>query len=180
MRYLAPLVVFLIMSGFLARGLWLDPRELPSALLDKPAPKFSIPVLTASTEGAVSQFSPDDMLGQVWILNVWASWCGACTIEHPVIERLASQQLLPIIGLNYKDQDLAAQQWLNRFGDPYTHVPVDADGKVGIDWGVYGVPETFVMDKSGNVRYKHVGPVDQEAIDQTILPLVKRLQESPT
>ncbi len=171
-RYFIPLVVFVAMGAFLFRGLSLEPSHIPSPLIDKASPQFRLEQLN----GGGAEFNSADMQGQVWMLNIWASWCVACRDEHPLFVRLSEQQLLPIVGLNYKDKAADAAQWLAQFGNPYTVIPADVDGHVGIDWGVYGVPETFIMDKSGNVRYKHVGPVDQNTLDTIILPLISQLQ----
>ena len=169
-----PLAIFAVLVGFLFVGLYRDPREVPSPLIDKPAPAFSLPdLLRPGTLVATSDFK-----GQVWLLNVWASWCVSCRVEHPLLVELAKSKVVPIVGLNYKDKDAEGRAWLEQHGDPYTLSVVDADGRVGIDWGVYGVPETFVVDKGGVIRYKHIGPLSAEALQQTILPLVRRLQQS--
>ena len=172
-RYYIPLAVFVILAVFLAIGLKLDPRHVPSPLVDKPAPDFSLPLLHQPN----LKFTPDEMHGKVWVLNVWASWCVACRQEHEVITQLARDQV-PIVGLNYKDTIVDAKQWLDRLGDPYVLSAVDAAGQVGIDWGVYGVPETFVVDKNGIIRYKHIGPISAEDAAGTILPLIKSLDQS--
>lgn len=172
MRFLIPLAVFAIMVIFLALGLSLDPREVPSPLIGKPAPAFSLPQVA----DAERSLGPADFKGQVVLVNVWASWCVSCRQEHPVLLELAKQNLVPIYGLNYKDQRDTAQGWLQQYGNPYTASAFDADGRAGIDWGVYGVPETFVIDKAGLIRHKHTGPVTPEALEKTILPLVRRLQ----
>lgn len=165
----------MVLAGFLARGLMLDPSEVPSPFIDKAAPGIQVSQLDRSGSGISAAFNSADMLGQVWILNIWASWCTACTVEHPLFVQLAEKQLLPIVGLNYKDKPVDADKWLTRFGNPYSIVAADQNGKVGLDWGVYGVPETFVIDKGGVVRYKHIGPVDQKALDDTIMPLINSL-----
>jgi len=169
-----PLGIFVVLVGFLAMGLTLDPREVPSPLINKPVPQFKLTVLNAPDKTIAAQ----DMLGKVWLLNVWASWCAACRIEHPVLVELAKTNQVPIYGLNYKDKSPAAIAWLANFGDPYVKSLVDGDGLVGIDLGVYGVPETFVVDKQGVIRYKQIGPVTPEALRDTILPLVKKLSAS--
>jgi len=171
-RYLLPLAVFLVLVGFLAKGLWLDPREVPSPLIDKPAPAFRLARLD-DPAGAVSK---QDLLGHVWLLNVWASWCVACREEHPLMVEFARRGVVPIYGLDYKDTNEEGLKWLGRFGNPYAASLVDADGRVGIDFGVYGVPETFVIDKSGIVRFKQIGPMTPEVITGKILPLVKQLE----
>ena len=170
-RYLLPLIVFAVLVGFLAVGLKLDPREVPSPLIDKPAPAFSLPRLDAPEQ----QLTLSDLKGKVWLLNVWASWCVACRIEHPVLVELAKSGAVPIYGLNYKDQREDALAWLAKHGDPYRLSLSDSKGLVGIDFGVYGVPETFVIDKNGTIRLKHIGPVTPEVLRDTILPLVKKL-----
>lgn len=171
-RFLLPLVVFLVIVGFLFVGLNLDPREVPSPLVGKPAPLFSLPRL----DNPEQVFSPKDMLGKVWLFNVWASWCGACRDEHPILVALSKSGIVPVIGMDYKDTHAEAQQWLAQGGNPYEITAVDADGRVGINYGVYGVPETYVIDKKGIIAYKQIGPVTYEALREKILPLVKRLQ----
>ncbi len=171
LRYLIPLAVFLLLAAFLWQGLKLNPNNVPSPLVNKPAPQFDLPQL-ADPDVRVKR---DDMLGQVWILNVWASWCASCRQEHPVFMRLARQNIVPIYGLNYKDTREAGIKWLSDFGDPYVASGFDVNGRVGIDYGVYGVPESYVIDKQGVVRYKHTGPVTDEVMMTTILPLVKEL-----
>lgn len=171
-RFLLPLVIFLIMVAFLAIGLNLDPREVPSPLVGKPAPAFSLPRLDDSGE----MISNKDMLGKVWLLNVWASWCGACRDEHPILVSLSKSGAVPIYGLDYKDTRFDAMQWLAEGGNPYLATAVDESGRVGIDYGVYGVPETYVIDKAGVIAYKQIGPITEEVLRDKILPLVKRLQ----
>lgn len=171
-RALIPFAIFLIMVGFLFKGLFLNPREVPSPLVGKPAPAFSLPRL----DQPAKQFSPKDMLGQVWLFNVWASWCGACRDEHPLLVALAKTGLVPMVGMDYKDTATEAEQWLTERGNPYLLSAVDANGRVGIDYGVYGVPETYVIDKAGVIAYKQIGPVTLESLRDDILPLVKRLQ----
>jgi cytochrome c biogenesis protein CcmG/thiol:disulfide interchange protein DsbE len=172
--FLVPLVLFILLAAFLLRGLWLNPREVPSPLIGKPAPQFTLPKLQSD-----AQFASKDMLGQVWIFNVWASWCTPCRAEHPLFNQLATQKLVPIVGLNYKDTPQAAKRWLAELGDPYVFTVADSDGRVGIDYGVYGVPETFVIDKKGVIRHKHIGPVTPEAMQKKIIPLVRELQTEP-
>ena len=171
-RFLLPLVIFLVVVGFLAAGLNLDPREVPSPLVGKPAPQFNLPRL----DNPEKTISPKEMLGQVWLFNVWASWCGACRDEHPILVKLARSGEVPVYGMNYKDTRLEAQQWLTEGGDPYVASVMDMDGRVGIDYGVYGVPETYVIDRAGVIAYKQIGPVTEEVLRDKILPLVKRLQ----
>jgi cytochrome c biogenesis protein CcmG/thiol:disulfide interchange protein DsbE len=171
-RFLLPLVIFLIVVGFLAVGLNLDPREVPSPLVGKPAPVFNLPRL----DNPEKKISTKDMLGQVWLFNVWASWCGACRDEHPVLVSFAKTGMVPIYGMDYKDTKQDADQWLADGGNPYVASAMDADGRVGIDYGVYGVPETYVIDKAGVIAYKQIGPITEEVLRDKIIPLVKRLQ----
>jgi cytochrome c biogenesis protein CcmG/thiol:disulfide interchange protein DsbE len=172
LRLVVPLVVFVVIVAFLWAGLWRDPREVPSPLIDKPAPAFELVQLQAPDK----KLGTADMKGQVWLLNVWASWCVSCREEHPLLLELAKANVVPVIGLNYKDKNDAGLTWLRQNGDPYRLSVVDADGRVCIDWGVYGVPETFVVDKNGVIRYKQIGPVTVQALEQKILPLVRSLQ----
>jgi cytochrome c biogenesis protein CcmG/thiol:disulfide interchange protein DsbE len=171
LRFLIPLAAFAVLVGFLAVGLKLDPHEVPSPLIGKPAPAFALSRL----DDADKTIRREDMLGKVWMLNVWASWCVACREEHPNLVAFARTRQVPIIGLNYKDTRKDGLGWLARFGDPYDASLFDVDGRVGIDFGVYGVPETFIIDKQGVVRFKQIGPVTPEVIETRILPLVKEL-----
>ncbi|MCC6142045.1 MAG: DsbE family thiol:disulfide interchange protein [Nitrospira sp.] len=171
-RFLLPLAIFVVMVGFLAVGLTLNPREVPSPLVGKAAPDFSLPQLHESDK----VFSPKEMAGQVWLLNFWASWCNGCKEEHPVLMQLAKSGAAPIYGVDYKDTREEALAWLQQWGNPYRLVAVDGAGRIGINYGVYGVPETYVIDKAGKIRYKQIGPVDQDVLDQKILPLVRELQ----
>ena len=171
MRFILPLGVFLLLALFLALGLKLDPREVPSPLVDKPAPSFAAPALARPNE----QIQRDALLGKVWVLNVWASWCVACRDEHPVLVDFAKRAGVPIYGLNYKDQRADALGWLNQFGNPYADSVFDGDGRIGIDYGVYGVPETFVIDRQGTIRLKHIGPVTPEVLRDKIEPMLKKL-----
>ncbi len=171
-KFLIPLAIFVVLAIFLGRGLSLDPREVPSPLIDKPAPVFSLSQLDKPAQ----MIGTEQLRGQVWILNVWASWCVACRDEHPVLVEFSKTGAVPIYGLNYKDKREPALNWLQQLGNPYTASIFDEKGRVGIDFGVYGVPETFVIDKQGVIRYKKTGPVTQETIQTKILPLVKKLQ----
>lgn len=173
-RYLLPLGAFVVLAIFLAAGLTLNPREVPSPLVNKPVPPFKL----AQLERPELEFSQKDMLGQVWLLNVWASWCEACRDEHPLLVELARNRIVPLIGLNYKDKPQEAKAWLKQFGDPYVLSVTDRDGRVGLDYGVYGVPETFLVDRAGVIRYKQIGPVTREVLESKILPLVRQLQKS--
>lgn len=173
MRFTLPLVLFLVLAGFLYKGLGRDTREVPSPLVGKAAPAFVLPML----HDASKPFSPKDMQGQVWLLNVWASWCGACKDEHPILMELSKQNIVPIVGLDYKDKREDGEATLHQAGDPYTLTIADADGKVGFDYGVYGVPETYVIDKKGMIAYKLIGAVTPENLRETILPMVAELQK---
>ncbi len=192
-RFLIPLGLFLVLVVFLAIGLNRDPHEVPSPLVGKEAPAFKLEKLGEPGK----TFSPADMRGQVWMLNVWASWCVSCRAEHPLLVAFAKQGGLPIVGLNYKEvrgdgetnvKKLAADEeiiltrqraadWLTRHGNPYSLSVLDMDGRVGIDYGVYGVPETYLIDKKGVIRFKQIGPITPEALEQKILPLAKKLAE---
>lgn len=176
MKFALPLVVFMVLGAFLVLGLQRDPSLLPSTLLDKPVPTFEAPLLLPATTGATGNLDPASLLGSVWVLNIWASWCVACVSEHAVITDLKTRSGVAIVGLNYKDEAPDATAWLQRFGNPYDHVPVDPAGRIGIDFGLYGVPETYIIDKAGQVRYKHVGPVDEQALEKTLLPLIQELE----
>jgi len=170
-RFVIPLAIFAVVVGFLFVGLGLRPSEVPSPLIGKPAPAFDLAQLHAPGE----RFTVADMKGKVWLLNVWASWCVSCREEHPFLMEIAKQGSVPIVGLNYKDQRENALAWLTQFGNPYQLSVVDAQGRTGIDFGVYGVPETFLIDRDGVIRYKQIGPLTPEAWQQNILPLVKKL-----
>ena len=169
LKLFLPLMAFAILSIFLFRGLWLDPREMPSALLGRPVPAFSLPNL-----GGEGPLSEADLAGQVALLNVWATWCPSCRVEHPYLVQLAERGV-PVYGLNYKDEDGAALKWLEDLGDPYRFNIADREGTLGLDLGVYGAPETYLIDAAGVVQYRHVGVVD-ERVWQTILePLYRQL-----
>ena len=172
-RFLWPLAIFILLVGFLAVGLRLNPREVPSPLVGKAAPAFELPVLHQPDK----RFVPGDMRGKVWLLNVWASWCVSCREEHPVLMELSKRSVMPILGLNYKDKGEDAQRWLKQFGDPYQLSVVDADGRIGINYGVYGVPETYLIDAEGVIRYKQIGPLTQAILDDKVLPLAKALKK---
>lgn len=172
LKFAIPLAVFMALAAFLAIGLTRDPREVPSPFIGKAAPAFRLEQVADAKLG----FAPEDMKGKVWLLNVWGSWCASCRIEHPLLVELAKSNVVPIVGLNYKDERPAALAWLKRFGDPYALSAWDIEGRVGIDYGVYGAPETFVIDKQGVIRYKHIGPITPEALNERILPLIRKLQ----
>lgn len=171
LKYGVPLVLFVALAAFLAIGLTRDPREVPSPFIGKPAPAFNI----ARLHEPEKQFSPEEMKGKVWLLNVWASWCVSCRVEHPLLVDMSKKNEVPIVGLDYKDERAKGLEWLNRMGNPYALSAMDIDGKVGIDYGVYGVPETFVIDKQGVIRYKQIGPITPEALERKILPLIRKL-----
>lgn len=193
-KFLVPLALFLLLVGFLGFGLSLNPREVPSPLIDKPAPAFKL----ARLDQPGQTFGLDDMRGQVWLLNVWASWCVACRQEHPVLVGLARRGIVPIVGLNYKEvrgdggldaRGMAldaetglvverARGWLQAHGDPYQLSVLDIDGRVGIDYGVYGVPETFLIDREGRIRYKHIGPVTPENLEKILIPKIEELKRA--
>ena len=193
-KFLVPLLLFIGLAGFLAFGLTLNPREVPSPLIDKPAPNFKL----ARVDDPASAFALEEMRGQVWLLNVWASWCVACRQEHPLLVRMARQKLVPVVGLNYKEvrgdgalnvRGMAleaetalaverARGWLSDHGDPYVLSVLDIDGRVGIDFGVYGVPETFLIDAEGRIRYKHIGPITPDSLQQVIMPKVEELRRA--
>ncbi len=171
MKFAIPLGIFVLMAGLLGYGLTLDPKKVPSPLIGKQAPVFTL----AQLHQPETQISKKDLLGQVWVLNVWASWCVSCRAEHKVITRLADMNLTQVIGLNYKDQPDDAKRWLQHFGDPYSVSLMDIDGRVGIDWGVYGVPETFIIGRDGLIKYKHIGPVTNESLETEVIPALKAL-----
>jgi cytochrome c biogenesis protein CcmG/thiol:disulfide interchange protein DsbE len=173
MKFILPLVLFLVLVVFLAIGLSRDPREIPSPLIDKAAPTFVLPVLSEPEKS----FRSEEMRGKVWLLNAWASWCIACQEEHQLLLQLSKSGLVPIYGLNYKDQPRDARAWLESLGNPYTLSVSDLDGRVGIDYGIYAVPESFLIDRNGVIRYKQIGPITVEALEKKIIPLVKELQK---
>ena len=170
-QFLAPLALFAVLLAFLGVGLGLNPREVPSPLIGKPAPAFEL----ARLDDPAVKISHADLQGKVWILNVWASWCAACREEHPLLVEFSKRSTVPLYGLNYKDKRDDGLAWLQRFGDPYKASLFDIDGRVGIDFGVYGVPETFVIDKQGVIRFKQIGPVTPEVLRDRIEPLLKQL-----
>lgn len=170
-RFTIPLLAFVVVVALLGVGLTLKPRELPSPLLGKPAPAFELPSLPPARE----TFSSAQMRGDAWLLNVWASWCEACRTEHPLLNRLAQAGSVHIVGLNYKDDAADADAWLRRFGNPYTHIAFDRHGRVGIEYGVYGVPETYLIDRHGIIRFKHIGPLTPDILRRRLLPLVETL-----
>ena len=168
-----PLLVFIVMAVFFAIGLTMNPRDIPSPLIGQPVPEFSLPPV----KGRALGLSSADLRGQVSLVNVFASWCVACREEHPVLMRLRDTGIVPIHGLNYKDKPDDAQAWLNELGDPYTRTGADISGRVAIDWGVYGVPDTFVIDRDGRIAHKHIGAITPEALRDTIMPMITKLRE---
>ena len=174
MKFLVPLLIFITLATFLGIGLTLNPRDLPSTLIGKPAPEFSLAQLYKPEE----TISPADLKGQRWLLNVWASWCVGCRVEHPLLNELAEKTTITLLGLNYKDDPKNAIQWLSERGNPYGLIAKDLSGDAGIDWGVYGVPETFVIDEEGNVIYKHTGPISVKALNEEILPLFDKAAQA--
>ena len=173
LRGLIPLAVFLLLIALLWAGLQLDPRKIPSPLIDKPAPEFSLPRL----DNPELSFNSKDLLGQVWLLNIWASWCVACRSEHPVLNAWSQQDDIFLVGMDYKDRREDGHNWLETLGNPYRLSVMDEKGRTGMDWGVYGVPETFVIDKKGIIRYKHIGPVSWDDLKTTLRPLINQLQQ---
>ena len=173
-KFLIPLILFIGLVVFLAIGLNRDPHEVPSPLINKAAPAFEIPQLADGSK----MFSPVNMKGQVWVLNVWASWCVACREEHPVLVELAKSQMAPVIGLDYKDKREEALAMLAKQGNPYLLSAFDGNGRVGIDYGVYGVPETYIIDKAGVIRFKHIGPLTMNLLNQKTYPMLIELKKS--
>ena len=174
LRFILPVAVFAVIAWFLLAGLDRNPREIPSPLIGKAAPEFSLPL----THELARNWSPDALRGKVWLLNVWGSWCAACQVEHPVLNDLARTGEIPIVGLAWKDMPENSIAWLRRFGNPYSVVVSDVQGRVGIDYGVYGAPETFLIDGAGIIRFKHVGPVTPELLQTKVLPLARQLAAS--
>ncbi len=169
-KFFVPLVLFALLGVFLMRGLSLDPTELPSALIDRPLPQFALDVL-----GTSDTVQTKDVIGRVSLFNVWATWCFSCRVEHPYLEKLAREERVPIYGINYKDDDAAAGQWLREMGDPYVLSIADREGSLGVDLGVYGAPETYLVDARGVIRYRHVGVVDERVWTRTLQPLYLQL-----
>lgn len=170
--YLVPLLFFMTLAIILGIGLTLDPRKIPSPLIGKPVPEFSLPPVKGRTLGLASA----DLKGEVSLVNVFASWCVSCREEHPVFMDFRKRDVVPIHGLNYKDKPDDAARWLDELGDPYTRTGADLDGRVAIDWGVYGVPETFLVDRDGRIAYKHIGPVTPQIMSEKLMPLIERLR----
>ncbi len=173
-KFLVPLLVFFALVGFLAYGLTLNPREVPSPLVGKPAPGFEL----ARLEAPETRFSLEEMRGQVFLLNVWASWCVSCRQEHPYLVQLQREGIVPVVGLNYKDERDAALKVLAQQGNPYAVNVMDPDGRIGIEYGVYGTPETFLIDKQGVIRYKHIGPIHGKVLSDVLLPKIAELSRA--
>ena len=169
-RYLAPLGIFLVLAALLYYGLSLDPSKVPSPLVDKPAPAFALESLREPGK----QISADVLKGHVSLVNVWASWCPSCRQEHSELVRIAKESGVQMIGFNWKDERPAALEMLTRFGDPYQMIVYDPDNKAGINWGVYGAPETFVVDREGIIRHKRIGPIDRKVWQDEILPVIQK------
>lgn len=168
-----PIFIFTGAIIYMAVGLTLDPQKLPSMLIDKPVPEFDLPPIEGSQEG----FSSKDLLGHVSMINIWGSWCVSCIYEHPLLMEIARLDLVPIYGLDWKDPPGAGMKWLNEEGNPYTLIGDDADGRVAIDFGVTGAPETFIVDREGRIRYKYIGPITVEDWKETIYPLIQELRQ---
>lgn len=170
---IVPITLFVALGVLLAAGLQLNPREIPSPLIGKPVPKFALPPVQGRSLGLASA----DLRGEPSIVNVFASWCVACKEEHPLFMQIKREGLVPVHGINYKDRPADAARWLDDLGDPYTRTGADLDGRVSIDWGVYGVPETFVIDRDGRIAYKHIGPVTPKLLEETLRPLIAKLRQ---
>ncbi|WP_193183473.1 DsbE family thiol:disulfide interchange protein [Nisaea sediminum] len=172
--YLLPLLIFAVIAGYFTIPILTkkDPRLLPSVLIDKPAPGHDLPALLQDKPG----LGPEDLKGEVKLVNFFASWCGPCRAEHPILMRLAAEGAVPLVGINYKDRPEAAIGWLRELGDPFGRIGTDSDGRAAIDWGVYGVPETYLVDAAGHIRYRHVGPLTGQALNDTLLPMVEQLR----
>lgn len=173
-KFLVPLAIFLGLVGFLGYGLTLSPSVVPSPLVGKPAPNFQL----ARLDSPDTRFGSEDMLGKVWLLNVWASWCVSCRQEHPYLVDLARNGGVSVIGLNYKDERQAALGWLSDQGDPYFATVTDPDGRIGIEYGVYGTPETFLIDREGVIRYKHIGPINRDTVQNVLMPMIVELSSA--
>ncbi len=173
LRFILPVALFAVVAVVLAVGLNLDPRKLPSTMIDKPAPEFDLPAVRGRPRGLAST----DLVGEVQLVNFFASWCGACRAEHPLLNRLTEEGIVAVYGINYKDQAEDARAWLDRLGDPYVRSGADIPGRTGIDWGVYGLPETFIVDAGGRIVYKHVGAIYPEDLENTILPIIESLRQ---
>jgi cytochrome c biogenesis protein CcmG/thiol:disulfide interchange protein DsbE len=171
LRFLIPVAIFAGIGWFLLKGLDRDPRQVPSPLIGKSAPTFSLPQLEQP-----GSWAPESLRGQVWLLNVWGSWCAACVVEHPLLNELAESKIIPIVGLAWKDVPDNSRAWLRKYGNPYSVIVTDRDGKAAIDWGVYGAPETFLIDRQGVIRYKQIGPFTPEIIRDELMPMIRKYQ----
>ena len=174
LRFALPLMIFAGLAYFLLKGLDKDPRVLPSVMIDKPVPSLKLPLLMDG-QTSNSTWSSDTLKGQVWLLNVWGSWCAACVTEHPLLNQLAASKKLPLVGLAWKDAPASAQAWLGKYGNPFAVVILDQPGRAVIDLGVYGAPESFLIDKKGQIRYKRIGPFTAQSIQQELLPMLEKL-----
>ncbi|MBI3453910.1 MAG: DsbE family thiol:disulfide interchange protein [Rhodospirillales bacterium] len=172
--FLLPLIAFVAVAGYFAVGLTRDPSKLPSVLIDRPIPEFKLPAVAGTN---VPGLSSETIRGRIALVNVFASWCVPCRIEHPILLRLASEKRVAIFGINYKDWHEDAAAWLGELGNPYEAIGYDDTGRVGIEWGVYGVPETFLIDRDGRIRFKHIGPITPQLLNETILPAIAALQK---
>ncbi|HHJ19423.1 MAG TPA: DsbE family thiol:disulfide interchange protein [Gammaproteobacteria bacterium] len=173
-RYLIPLILFIVMAAFLGIGLKLDPRDVPSPLIGKVAPDFDLP----SLHNPEKRVRPGDFKGKIWLFNVWATWCVSCRHEHPTLVEFSKASRIPIVGLDWKDEADTAREWLSTLGNPYIEVAFDVTGRTAIDWGVYGAPETYLIDKEGIIRLKHTGPINLQVLRDKIIPKIKELQEA--
>ena len=174
LRYALPAVVFVALAVALGVGLTLKPGDILSVLIDQPVPQFDLPPVVGRERG----LSSADLEGEVRLVNFFASWCIPCRAEHPLLNRLTAEGIVPVYGINYKDKPADVRDWLDHLGDPYARSGADLDGRVGIDWGVYGLPETFVVDRDGRIVYKHIGQIRREDLEEKILPIVERLRSS--
>lgn len=172
--FLLPAGAFAVLVVYFAVGLRHDPHIVPSVLIDKPVPTFSLPPIEGTDKKG---FGSADLSGGISVVNVFASWCVPCRLEHPLIQALAEREVATVYGLNYKDEPAAARRWLAELGDPYAAIGADFSGRVGIEWGVYGVPETFIVDAGGRIRHKHIGPITAEALRDEIIPVIERLRQ---
>jgi cytochrome c biogenesis protein CcmG, thiol:disulfide interchange protein DsbE len=170
--FILPLAIFVALLVYFTIGLQRDPTLIPSVLINKPAPQFDLPAIEGREEG----FSSDDLIGEVSLVNFWGSWCVSCRIEHPVLMDLAAADEIPIYGIDWKDPAGAGAKWLERFGDPYTKIGDDADGRIAIEFGITGAPETFIIDQEGRIRYKQIGPITPQIWELDIAPVVRELR----
>jgi cytochrome c biogenesis protein CcmG/thiol:disulfide interchange protein DsbE len=174
LKFAIPVLLFVTVAGFLLLGLFRDPQKIPSPLVGKTAPAFDLPRLGTGPADP-GRLRSADLAGRPFVLNVWASWCAPCLQEHPLLIELAKRKVVPLVGMDYKDEPAQARAWLKRHGDPFDVIATDRDGRAAIEWGVYGVPETFVVDAAGVIRFKHIGPLTRDVMDRELLPLVQRL-----